>query len=248
VRWPTTIGGWKKERTKWGAMGLSFKESDVGKRVWREIVAAPAWLPPDTTPARTLMRKNDDGRWVPDTDLVGPGHGSAYGLVAMVHVLPRTRKGVTYWDDNGIRTHGTVSYQSILKGESHGCHRLFNLSAVQLAGFLLRHRHHVAHGDDNRPFVHTLAWMGRRVKLPIPSRGYSYELTPPVVVEVTKGNVRGKLSKRFVRLWRPRPATPDGAQTATDGTPAPDLTATTAPAPAPSPASPPPAPEAPPAP
>jgi hypothetical protein len=205
VRWPTTIGGWKKERSRWGEIGLKFKDSDVGKRVWRDIVAAPAWLPPATTPPRTLVRRDDDGRWVADTDLVGPGYASAYGLVMLIHHDPVRRRGVVRWEDNGIRTHGSVSYQSILGGESHGCHRLFNSDAVQLASFLLRHRHHVAHGTDERPFTRVVSWLGRRVDVTIPNRGYTFELTPPVVVEVLKGNVRGKLSTRFVRAYRPRP-------------------------------------------
>ena len=197
VRWHTTIGGWKKEVVgRWGRVALKYKNSDVGRRVWRDLVAAPAWLPPPGTPPRTLVRRSGAGGWLPDTDLVGPGYASAYGLVALVHHHPVYRRGTVRWHDNGIRTHGSVSYASILRGESHGCHRLFNQPAVQLASFLLQHRAHLRHGLDDRPFIRHVAWKGRTVKLPIPNRGVRYELTPPVEVEVLKGRIRSK-SKRI---------------------------------------------------
>jgi hypothetical protein len=208
IRWPTTIGGWKKEQGRWGRIGLRYKNSDVGKRVWRDLIAAPAWLPPAKTPPRTLVHL-DDMRWEPDRALVGPGYGSAYGLVMLVHHhrVERLERGVvrTTWYDNGIRTHGTVSYPSVLRGESHGCHRLFNQSAVQLASFLLQHRGHLARGTDARPFTHVFSWQGRRMELPFRDRGYVIELTPPVEVEVLKGRVRGNVKRvpvRFVRSFQ----------------------------------------------
>lgn len=191
-RWHTTIGGWKKEAIGKNRVVLRYKNSDVGRRVWRDLVALPAWLPPPLTPPRTLVRRGDDGTWLPDTDLVGPGYASAYGLVALIHHQVVERNGKTLWYDNGIRTHGSVSYDSILKGESHGCHRLFNQSAVQLAGFLLQHRAHQRRGLDDRPFVKLVEWEHHQVKLPIPHRGYLYELTPPVVVDVLQGRIRSK--------------------------------------------------------
>ena len=196
VRWPTTIGGWKKEAAgSWGRVVLRYKNSDVGPRVWRDLIALPAWLPPPKTPPRTIVRRGDGAQWLPDTDLVGPGYASAYGMVMLVHHAPTQRKGQVVWDDHGIRTHGSVSYDSIQRGESHGCHRLFNQSAIQLASFLLQHRKSVRHGLDTRPFLHTFAWRGHTMKLPIPNRGYRYELTPPVPVEVLEGRVRGRLRR-----------------------------------------------------
>lgn len=201
VRWHTTIGGWKKEVvSESGRVALKYKNSDVGRRVWRDLVALPAWLPPPMTPPRTLVRRGEGGDWLPDTDLVGPGYASAYGLVALVHHNMIERNGKTVWFDNGIRTHGTVSYDSILKGESHGCHRLFNQSAVQLASFLLQHRAHTRRGLDDRPFIKMLRWENRTVKLPIPHRGYLYELTPPVVVDVLVGRIKSKVKKVPTRL------------------------------------------------
>jgi hypothetical protein len=192
VRWPTTIGGWKKEKAgSWGRVVLRYKNSDVGPRVWRDLIAFPAWLPPPQTPPRTIVRRGDDHQWLPDTDLVGPGYASAYGLVMLVHHEVLERKGETTWSDHGIRTHGSVSYDSIQRGESHGCHRLFNQSAVQLASFLLQHHPFARHGIDARSFTHTFLWEGHRMELPIPHRGYRFELTPPISIEVLEGTIRG---------------------------------------------------------
>ncbi len=208
VRWPTTIGGWKKEVGPWGQVGLRYKNSDVGKRMWRDLVASPAWLPPPQTPARALVHRGyGEKKWLPETDFLGPGYASAYGLVMLPHLRPVSSGGGTLWYDNGIRTHGSVSYPSILGSESHGCHRLFNHAAVQLASFLLQHRHHVRHGLLARPFVHEFTWRGMKLRHPIPHRGYRFELTPPVEVEVLRGTVRGKIRSvplRLVSQARPR--------------------------------------------
>jgi hypothetical protein len=206
VRWPTTIGGWKKEVGPSGRVGLRYKNSDVGKRVWRDLVASPAWLPPPKTPARALVRRGSGPKeWLPETELLGPGYASAYGLVMLVHHRPVEGRGGTVWYDNGIRTHGSVNYNSILNSESHGCHRLFNHAAVQLASFLLQHRRHVRQGVLAKPFTHEFTWRGIKVRHPIPHRGYRFELTPPVEVEVLPGAVRGKIRRvpqRLVSLSR----------------------------------------------
>ncbi len=209
VRWPTTIGGWKKEMGPRGRLGLRYKNSDVGKRMWRDVVASPAWLPPPRTPARALVRRaHGPTKWLPETDLLGPGYASAYGLVMLPHLRPvEGAEGGTLWYDNGIRTHGSVNYHSILGSESHGCHRLFNHAAVQLASFLLQHRRHVRHGLVAKPFTHEFTWRGIKLRHPIPHRGYRFELTPPVEVEVLQGTVRGKVRRvpqRLVSLL-PRP-------------------------------------------
>ncbi|MFL5301308.1 MAG: hypothetical protein ACJ79R_13280 [Anaeromyxobacteraceae bacterium] len=191
-----------------GRVGLRYRNSDTGKRQWRDLVVSPAWLPPAQTPARALVRRAWGTRqWLPDTDLLGPGYASAYGLVMLVHHRPAEGPEGTIWYDNGIRTHGSVSYHSIHESESHGCHRLFNLSALQLASFLLQHRHHLARGVMPKPFVHEFTWRGMKLKLPIPHRGYAFELTPPVDAEVLPGTVRGKLRRapqRMVALPRSR--------------------------------------------
>ncbi len=208
VRWPTTIGGWKKEVGPSGRVGLRYKNSAVGKRLWRDLVVSPAWLPPPQTPARALVRRAyGPKKWLPETDLVGPGYASAYGLVMLVHHRMVEGRGGTVWYDNGIRTHGSVNYQSISNSDSHGCHRLFNHAAVQLASFLLQHRQHVRQGLVAKPFTHEFTWRGIQVRHPIPHRGYRFELTPPVEVEVLPGTVRGKLRRvpqRLVSLSRAR--------------------------------------------
>jgi hypothetical protein len=201
VRWPTTIGGWKKEVGPRGKVGLRYKNSDVGARQWRDLIVSPAWLPPAETPPRALVhRQSGPGRWLPDTDLLGPGYASAYGLVMLVHHRAAEGADGTVWYDNGIRTHGSVNYHSILMSESHGCHRLFNHAAVQLASFLLRHRIHLTRGLMAKPFTHEFAWRGIKLKLPIPQRGYRFELTPPVEVEVLQGTVRGRIRRVPLRI------------------------------------------------
>lgn len=192
VRWPTTIGGWKPERAPDGSVGLRYKESPVGPRIWRDVVASPAWLPPDSTPADELVRFVPGRGWVPETELFGPGYRSAYGLVMMMHHRPITRRdGETIFFDEGVRAHGSVSYGSILRGTSHGCHRLYNHFAVRLGGFLLAHRDHVRHGSIPVRYQRDVHVEGGTVPLRIRSRGVRYELTPPVPVEVLEGNVRG---------------------------------------------------------
>jgi hypothetical protein len=227
VHWPTTIGGWKKEQGGGGRIGLRYKNSDVGKRLWRDLVVSPAWLPPPGTPARALVQRvSGPQRWMPDTDLVGPGYASAYGLVMLVHHRRVEGADGEVWYDNGIRTHGSVSYHSIVGSESHGCHRLFNHAALELASFLLRHRRHAVHGVLSKPFTHELTWRGMTLKLPIPYRGFGFELTPPVEVEVLQGTVRGHIHRvphRLVRLTRPgavaqAPAGPGAAGAAADAT------------------------------
>ena len=35
---------------------LKYKNSDVGARVWKDIMAAPVWIPPATTPPEELIK------------------------------------------------------------------------------------------------------------------------------------------------------------------------------------------------
>lgn len=207
VRWPTTIGGWKPERAPSGALGLRYKESPAGRRLWRDIVAAPAWLPPPSTPDAELVRLGSRGRFVANTDLFGPGYRSAYGLAMVVHhrVVPaRGIDGTPTLYDEGIRVHGSVNYGSILRGSSHGCHRLYNHLAIRLAGFLLAHREHVSHGSMDVRYARRIRSPTGPVTLRITSRGSRYELTPPVEVEVLRGNVLGRAQEASDAL-RPLP-------------------------------------------
>ncbi len=189
VRWSTTIGGWQEELLPSGGVAMRYKVSPAGRRMWRDLVAAPAWLPPDTTPGEDLVRRVRGG-YVANERLLGPSHASAYGLVLLVHHQPRSRRGVPLEPgDEGVRVHGSANYASIVRGTSHGCHRLFNHLAVRLAGYLLRHREHVRRGTIPASWSRTVRVNGESVRLSVRSRGYLYELTPPVPVEVLEGRV-----------------------------------------------------------
>jgi hypothetical protein len=90
VRWRTTIGSWRSETSSNGKVYFKYKNSDVGPRVWKDIVASPVWIPPDGTPAKDLLTKKTLDRdkgpvTVVNTDVMGPGFQSAYGLVLAIH-------------------------------------------------------------------------------------------------------------------------------------------------------------------
>jgi hypothetical protein len=88
-----------------------------------------------------------------------------------------------------------VSYRSILRGYSHGCHRLFNHLAVRMTGFLLRSRHHEVRGQipaSLRRELHPEEAPDETVMLELTERGFLFELSPPVPVEVLRGHVRGR--------------------------------------------------------
>ncbi|HZO12447.1 MAG TPA: L,D-transpeptidase [Polyangiaceae bacterium] len=192
VRWPTTIGGWQPERIENGRIYLVYKDSPAGPRVWRDIIAEPRWIPPENTPERDLVRPRYGEGWALKNDTFGPHYASAYGLVMMVHHRVDGKPGKERYTDQGIRTHGSASYDSILQGESHGCHRLHNHRALRLSAFLLEHRHHQVRGSIPVGYSRYFEWRGKNKKLEFESRGFRYELTPPVPVEVTRGRVMGQ--------------------------------------------------------
>ena len=207
VQWPTTIGGWKPERSRSGGLGLRYKESPFGPRIWRDVVAAPAWLPPPSTPDDELVRRVPGGSYVPNTSLFGPGYRSAYGLAMVMHhrvYEPRREGDAPTFADEGVRAHGSVGYGSILRGTSHGCHRLYNHLSVRLTGFLVRHRPHIRHGSISVRYARQVRAGGRQITFRITSRGYRYELTPPVPVNVLEGNVLGD-TREAIDGFRPLP-------------------------------------------
>jgi hypothetical protein len=191
MRWHTTIGGWNEEELPNGRIALRYKNSEVGRRYWRDLVVSPAWLPPRSTPDKDLVRRTARGVELKH-DSFGPGYRSAYGLLMLIHHQLVKRRGGEVFEDNGIRTHGSANFTSILLGCSHGCHRLFNHQALRLGSFLLRHRRFVRHGSMKTHYERTVTARGKTLKLNLRSRGYRYELTPPVVVDVTEGRIRGR--------------------------------------------------------
>lgn len=196
VRWPTTIGSWKPEKGEDGETVYKYKNSDVGPRMWRSLVAAPSWFPPDSTPDEELVERGPRGRYEPKHALLGPSYASAYGLVMLINERRiETPSGEVKWWDNGIRVHGSVSYRSIVRGTSHGCHRLFNHLAVRLSTFLLAHRAHTVDGPINAGYFRSFEYKGRKITIRLPSRGFGYTLDPPVPVEVLRGRVRGRTRK-----------------------------------------------------
>jgi hypothetical protein len=207
VRWPTTIGGWADVRLPGGRVIQRWKESDVGPRIWRDITAGPAWLPPKTTPDRDLMENlYDGGHWGLKDDIFGPGPRSAYGMVLIEHLEEvKLRNGTVRLDDNGIGTHGSASVTSIVHGTSHGCHRLYNQLATRLGNFLLQHRTYVVKGEQKVQYRRFVRHNDDTFKVAIDSKGFQYELTPPVPVMVTKGNI---LSDRKTPPRNSAPARP----------------------------------------
>lgn len=190
VRWPSTIGGWA-DVTENGIVVQKWKESDVGPRVWRKLYAAPTWLPPKTTPDRDLVKNMYNGKWELKTSIMGPGPHAAFGMALLLHELgvKKGKDGEEKFYDNGIGTHGSASVTSIVNGTSHGCHRLYNQLAVRLGNFLLNHRNHEVKGQEPEHFRRVINYKGNFVAK-ITTRGFLYEMTPPVPVMVTKGNIK----------------------------------------------------------
>jgi hypothetical protein len=192
VRYGTTIGSWRLERVR-GQLVWRYKESPVGRRIWREVVSAPVWVPPPGTPDADLVtqiRFDDDGQPITEvkSNIVGPGYASAYGLIAGYHLRPMGRRTV----DEGIRTHGSVDYTSISRRASHGCHRIHNHLALRLYTFVLHHRPHDRIGHRPVRYSRMVEYEGFRGELAIDRSGYVFVLRDPVQVEVLPGRVRGR--------------------------------------------------------
>jgi hypothetical protein len=207
VRWRTTIGGWRSDLASNGYEYYRYKGSDVGPRVWRNIVSGPVWIAPPSTPIRTLVkgkRVNQHDELVVNYDEVGPGFLSAYGLVAAYNVVPG-KNGRPDWD-NGVRVHGSSEILSIRNPEaySHGCHRLMNHLAVRMFSYVLRHRPVIVVGDRPLDFARQFLWKEGVYELRLPSRGFWYQLEPPLPVMVLEGNIAGKV-KKPITAYVPKP-------------------------------------------
>jgi len=207
VHWGTTIGSWRNE-IKDGELMLKYKNSDVGARVWKHIVAAPVWIPPSNTPAAELIKGAwRKGKFKTDVNypIIGPGYRSAYGLVAAYHIKQVTRADGTIAEfDNGIRTHGSVDYMSILRRFSHGCHRLYNMNAVRMFSFVLLHRDYERQGQQSVGVGRYIQHEERQFHMKIKTRGYRYELADPIPIEVTNGRIKGRRHSPIAE-YVPRP-------------------------------------------
>jgi hypothetical protein len=188
VRWPTTIGGWQREKLPDGRVVNRYKASDPGDYVWRDIVVAPVWFAPPSTPDRELVRRAGSG-WAVREDTIGPGTRSAYGLIMLMHhrAIP-TRAGVRY-ADTAVRTHGSVNFRSLQAGSSHGCHRLYNHLALRLGGFVLRHHAHEVVGALDDRYQRRVTAGERTMWIRRDTRGYGYRLLDPVPLRVLVGTV-----------------------------------------------------------
>lgn len=198
VRWRTTVGGWRAELASDGQEYYRYKGSDVGPRVWHHIVAAPVWIPPASSPLSSFVKEkrvNGIYQRVTNYDETGPGYLSAYGLAAAIHEeMRRGPDGPTFFD-NGIRTHGSFDYMSLRGRFSHGCHRLYNQQAMRLFSFVLRHRRMRVTGSIPLGFRRTFYSKAEVFEMKLPSRGYYYELDPPLPVDVLEGTIKGTLQK-----------------------------------------------------
>jgi len=202
ARWRTTIGSWRSEMHADGNVYMKYKNSDIGPRIWKTIVATPVWIPPDGTPAKDLLTtKVLDRKVGPETivntGVMGPGYQSAYGLVMGIHVDPK-RGGF----DNQIRTHGSVDYTSIARRFSHGCHRLVNNRAVRLFDFVLRHRPFKRVGNVPLNLKKRFEVDGEVYRYAIKTRGYYYELPEPIQVNVLEGKIMGEVKKPITAYVR----------------------------------------------
>ncbi|MCP4599403.1 MAG: L,D-transpeptidase [Proteobacteria bacterium] len=211
----TTVGGWRSEQAPDGYEYYKYKNSDVGLRVWKDIVAGPVWLPPDTTPVNDLVKEvTYKGRkvTVPNYDEFGPWYASAYGLVAAFHVRRVERKsGRIDYFDHGIRSHGSFDYNSILRRFSHGCHRLYNHLAIRLFDFVLRHREYTRVGQVPAKFSYQFTTDDEETyTMTLNSKGYKYELVNPVPMNVLRGRVRSK-QRTPIEHYMPKPGVEYGS-------------------------------------
>ncbi len=198
ARYGTTIGGWRSEQID-GRIWWRYKNSPVGPVVWHQIVAAPVWIPPESTPPRSLFRRTGRGgrdAYRPNYHETGPSYASAYGLVAAYHINYRERDdgSLSLRGDEGIRTHGSVDYMSIMRRHSHGCHRLHNHIAVRLMSFMLAHRPHTRVGQQRIAFHRDVEIDGNTYGMDLTQGGYVYQLASPIPVNVLEGRIRGERS------------------------------------------------------
>ncbi|QQR90163.1 MAG: hypothetical protein IPJ88_18825 [Myxococcales bacterium] len=196
VRIGTTVGGWRSDFEN-GHVLWRYKGSPTGPRVWKKIVAAPVWLPPESTPPKSLLTRSKKRgvKYEINYHEMGPSYASAYGLVAAYHEkYQKFDDGtIAVGGDEGIRTHGSVDYMSVARRNSHGCHRLHNHMAVRLMSFVLAHRPHIRIGQKRVFLDRELEVDDKTYELALREGGYEFELKEPIPVMVHEGRVRGKI-------------------------------------------------------
>lgn len=196
ARYGTTIGGWRTEEID-GRTWWRYKNSPTGERIWHTIASAPVWLPPHSTPARSLLErvpgKSGAEGYRVDYHEMGPSYASAYGLVAAYHrQFTRDANGnFVVGGDEAIRSHGSVDYMSIMRRHSHGCHRLHNHIAVRLMSWVLAHRPHRRIGQSEIGYRRNIAYGGHNYHVAIDHGGYVFQLEEPLVIDVLEGRIRG---------------------------------------------------------
>ncbi|TNF59042.1 MAG: hypothetical protein EP303_08760 [Deltaproteobacteria bacterium] len=220
ARFGTTVGGWRGEFID-GSVMLKYKGSPVGKRVWSRIAAAPIWVPPESTPPRVMLnkrRKRGEEYFEVDYHTTGPSYASAYGLVAAYHrKYYRSPDGtIQVGGDEGIRTHGSVDYMSIMRRHSHGCHRMHNHIAVRLMSFVLEHRPHTRYGQQPMVYRREFEFEEELYVMEFDKGGYNFVLEEPLFVEVLPGRVRGQV-KEPIEVALPRYDREVGAYVMPDG-------------------------------
>ncbi len=199
ARFGTTVGGWRGEFIE-GAVMWKYKGSPVGKRVWSRIAAAPIWVPPESTPPRVMLtkrKKRGEEYFEVDYHTTGPSYASAYGLVAAYHrKYYRSPDGkIQVGGDEGIRTHGSVDYMSIMRRHSHGCHRMHNHIAVRLMSFVLEHRPHTRYGQQPMVYRREFEFEEELYLMEFDKGGYNFVLEEPLFVEILPGRVRGQVQE-----------------------------------------------------
>ena len=78
---------------------------------------------------------------------------------------------------------------------SHGCHRLDNQLAMRLFSFVLGHRRVRTLGGSPLALRRAFYARGEVFEMRLATRGYYYELDPPLPVEVLPGTIRGTAQK-----------------------------------------------------
>jgi hypothetical protein len=224
ARFGTTIGGWRSELID-ESVWWKYKESPPGEVLWEDIVSAPVWLPPLSTPPRDLLkrrqeRKPNETKYEINYHEFGPSYASAYGLVAAYH-RPFVRKPdgtFRITGDEGIRSHGSVDYMSIMRRHSHGCHRLHNHLAVRLFSFVINHRPHTRTGHQPTNWWMNFEYEEEPYTLQIKRGGYAFKLARPIFVNVLEGRIRGSVQKPLA-VAIPKFNSECGAYYMPDGTP-----------------------------